>query len=129
MVTVWFRAASASPGYNHSNWAMAAPSEQTVHYLNHQLDSRRWDAIAPRPGDIVIATAPKVGTTWMAQLIATLIHGETLPVPRGQLVPWVDHRIGPPLDAVIASLEAQTHRRLMRSHLPFDALRYHPDTF
>lgn len=36
-------------------------------------DSRRWEGYKPRPGDVVIGTAPKVGTTWMQQIVSLLI--------------------------------------------------------
>jgi aryl sulfotransferase len=98
-------------------------------YFNHQLDSRRWDEIEFRPGDIVVATSPKVGTTWTWWIIATLIHGEHLPPPPPPLVPWPEQRFGPPIDVVKQWLSAQKHRRVMRSHLPFDALPYHRDAF
>src|SRR5581483_10624859 len=35
---------------------------------------------------------------------------------------WVDCRFEMPIDVMIPMLEAQTHRRAMKSHLPFDAL-------
>jgi len=98
-------------------------------YFNHQLDSRRWDAIEPRTGDVIVATSPKVGTTWTWWIIATLIHGEPLPPPPPPLVPWIDQRFGPPIDVVKGWLAAQMHRRVMRSHLPFDALPYYREAF
>jgi len=32
-------------------------------YRTWSIDSRRWEHYRPRPGDIVIATYPKCGTT------------------------------------------------------------------
>jgi hypothetical protein len=36
-------------------------------------DSRRWAGYRPRENDVIIATAPKVGTTWMQQIVNLLI--------------------------------------------------------
>ena len=96
-------------------------------YFNYQLDSRLWGLIRTRPGDVIMASAPKVGSTWTLRIIAALIHGEPLPAPLAQLSPWVDRRFlaGSP-QTMADALEAQTWQRSMRSHLPFDALPYDP---
>jgi aryl sulfotransferase len=85
-------------------------------------DSKHWDRYKPRPGDVVVATAPKAGTTWTQRIVSLLIFQSAAAVPIMQIQPWVDCRIQMPIDAMIAMLEAQTHRRAMKSHLPFDAL-------
>ena len=84
-------------------------------------DSRRWATFKPRPGDIVIATAPKCGTTWTQQIASLLVFQEPSPRDIQTTSPWIDFRL-PPVDAVMAFIEAQTHRRFLKSHLPFDAL-------
>jgi hypothetical protein len=33
---------------------------------DYHTDSHQWDDYKPRPGDVVICTAAKVGTTWTA---------------------------------------------------------------
>ena len=85
-------------------------------------DSRHWDRYKPRPGDVVVASFPKAGTTWTQRIVSLLIFQSAAPVPIMQTHPWVDCRIQIPIDVMIAMLEAQTHRRAMKSHLPFDAL-------
>ena len=40
------------------------------------FDSSRWDGFALRPGDIVISTPPKCGTTWTQMICALLILQE-----------------------------------------------------
>jgi aryl sulfotransferase len=85
-------------------------------------DSKHWDRYTPRAGDVIVATAPKVGTTWTQRIVSMLIFQSAAPAPIMTTHPWVDCRFQIPIDAMIAMLEAQTHRRAMKSHLPFDAL-------
>lgn len=88
------------------------------------MDSRHWDAYRPRPGDVVIGTYPKCGTTWTQRIVSLLIFQSPEPKPMS-LSPWIDERfIGVPAETQ-ARIEAQTHRRYLKSHLPFDALPHH----
>jgi aryl sulfotransferase len=89
-------------------------------------DSRRWSAYTPRKGDIVIATAPKCGTTWTQQIASLLVFQSPEARDIQTSSPWIDFRL-PPIDAVIASIDAQTHRRFLKSHLPFDAMPIYDD--
>jgi aryl sulfotransferase len=89
------------------------------------MDSTRWNDFAFRDGDIVIATWAKSGTTWMQQIISQLIFQGAEDIPSMDLAPWLDMRILP-LDDVVAGLEAQEHRRFIKTHLPADALRMSP---
>ena len=81
-------------------------------------DSRRWSGYKPREGDVVIATAPKVGTTWMQQIVNLLIFQSAQPRTLGELSPWIDCRFRKPIDEVLSNIEAQTHRRFLKAHLP-----------
>ena len=95
-------------------------------YQNHHLDSTRWDAFTPRDDDIVIATSYKAGTTWTQAIVANILFpDQSFPVPPWQLSPWLDFRARP-LDEILAGLEAQQHRRFIKTHLPLDGLRYFP---
>ena len=85
-------------------------------------DSRRWDAFQPRDGDIVIATFAKCGTTWTQRIVDLLVFQSPDVRQFGETSPWLDATIFNPLEADLATLEAQTHRRYIKSHLPFDAL-------
>ena len=100
-----------------------APSR---HYRTWTLDSRRWESWRPREGDIVIATYPKCGTTWMQRIVSLLIFRSSDPLPLMDISPWIDKRFGEPLDVVIGRIEAQGHRRFLKSHLPLDGLPLHP---
>jgi aryl sulfotransferase len=90
-------------------------------------DSKHWDRFTPRPGDVIVATFPKVGTTWTQRIVSMLIFQSAAPVPIMTTHPWVDCRFQIPIEAMIPMLEAQTHRRAMKSHLPFDALPIYDD--
>jgi aryl sulfotransferase len=79
---------------------------------NFTCDSRRWSGYKPREGDVIIATAPKVGTTWMQQIVKLLIFQSPEPQPLGELSPWIDCRFRQPIEEVLPRIEAQVHRRL-----------------
>ena len=91
---------------------------------NHHMKSTVWDTFKFRDGDIVIATYGKSGTTWTQQIISQLVFGGVEGIDVHALSPWIDLRIIPP--EVIAGLEAQTHRRFVKTHLPVDALVFSP---
>jgi aryl sulfotransferase len=59
------------------------------------------------------------------QIIAQLLFNGAENVPVAELSPWLDLRV-PPKAAKLAAMEAQTHRRFMKTHLPVDALVYSP---
>lgn len=96
-------------------------------YRTWMVDSRRWDGYRARAGDIVIATYPKCGTTWMQQIVGLLIFQTPEPRPVGEIAAWIDRRLAPPAETLFAELDAQTHRRFLKSHLPFDGLPIHDD--
>ncbi len=100
---------------------MKCISPATKEVRTWTTDSRRWSAYRPRPGDVVIATPAKTGTTWMQQIVSLLIFQSPAPRVLGDDSPWLDMRVRP-LDEIVARLEAQRHRRYIKSHLPFDAL-------
>lgn len=99
--------------------------KKTREYTNHMaLDSTRWEVYKHRPGDIVISTSYKTGTTWMQTIVANLLFQDGLfPAPVSVMSPWLDMAI-PPLDKVSEALEGQTHRRFIKSHLALDGLPY-----
>ena len=99
--------------------------ERTREYRNHHLDSTRWDRVAPRDDDIIITTAYKAGTTWTQRIVAALIFGPG-PVDLSGASPWIDSRFRGPIEPLLAELEAQRHRRFMKSHLAADGLRFFP---
>jgi len=94
-------------------------------YTNHVIiDSTRWRIYNHRPGDIVISTSYKTGTTWMQTIVANLLFQDgVFPGAVSTMSPWLDMAL-PPLDQVAQGLEAQQHRRFIKSHLALDGLPY-----
>jgi aryl sulfotransferase len=92
---------------------------------NHSMDSRRWDRFPFRPGDIVIASWAKSGTTWVQQILGQLIFGGAEDLPVIDMCPWIEQRYLP-IERVHEIVEAQQHRRFMKTHLPADALTISP---
>lgn len=81
-------------------------------------DSRRWEHIPLRPDDIIISTPPKSGTTWMQGIVSSLLWpADDAPGDLGTRSPWVDMRLRP-IDEVAGQLEAQAHRRFIKTHSP-----------
>src|SRR6266700_4150031 len=95
-------------------------------YEASMYDSNRWDGFELRPGDIIISTPPKCGTTWTQMICALLILQEPeLPLPLDTLSPWIDMVTRARTD-VFADLEAQTHRRFIKTHTPLDGIELGP---
>src|SRR5947209_18525809 len=59
----------------------------------------------------------------MQTLCAYLILGTELDRPLADISPWLDMQINAPAD-VLAMLDAQDHRRFIKSHTPLDGLPY-----
>jgi aryl sulfotransferase len=98
----------------------------TVRYHSYIADSARWEGFRFRQGDIVISTPPKCGTTWTQMICALLIfQTPELPKPLELISPWLDQVLAP-LDHVVADLEAQEHRRFIKTHTPLDGLPFDP---
>ncbi len=95
--------------------------------VNTLMDSNRWNGFKFRDGDIVIGTWAKSGTTWAQQIVSQLIFNGAEGIPAADVAPWVDMRVLP-FDDMIAGIEAQTHRRFFKTHLPADALPLLPTT-
>jgi aryl sulfotransferase len=96
--------------------------ERARTYASDVDDNRRWSGFPFRDGDIVISARSKSGTTWMQMICALLVfQTPELPAPLADISPWLDHTIEPLAD-VVARLEAQQHRRFVKSHTPLDGL-------
>lgn len=87
----------------------------------HHFDSTIWNDFKFRDDDIVISTYAKSGTTWVQQIIAQLLFNGEEGLEVAEMSPWLDLRI-PPKEVKLPLVEAQTHRRFLKTHLPVDAL-------
>jgi aryl sulfotransferase len=92
---------------------------------NHHFDSTVWNDFKFRDDDIVIGTYAKSGTTWLQQIVSQLLFDGAEGLEVAAMSPWLDLRV-PPKDAKLAAVEAQTHRRFIKTHLPVDALVLSP---
>jgi aryl sulfotransferase len=100
------------------------PQKTREMHTNH-FDSTMWDELNFRDDDIVIATYAKSGTTWIQQIVSQLIFNGQKDLPVAEMSPWVDLRV-PPAHIKMPALEAQEHRRFIKTHLPVDALKFSP---
>ena len=96
-------------------------------YRNVVSDNLRWEKFVARPGDIFVCTPPKCGTTWMQTIVVSLLFPDgDVPGRVTQIVPWIDARFEP-IDAVLARLDAQTHRRSIKTHTAADGIPWFPE--
>jgi len=102
-----------------ANWP-----RKTRELQNHHMDSTLWNDFAFRDDDIIIGTYAKAGTTWTQQIVGQLLFQGDPSIAVSHLSPWWDMRILPPeaREAVLA----QTHRRMIKTHLPANALVMNP---
>jgi aryl sulfotransferase len=93
-------------------------------YLSEDHD--RWDGFEHRPGDIVVSTRSKCGTT-LAQMMCALVvfQDPDLPAPLAEISPWLDWSVEP-LEVVRQRLDSQQHRRIIKTHTPLDGLPIDP---
>lgn len=97
---------------------------ERVRYQTSFADSARWEGFVFRPGDIVISTPAKCGTTWLQMICALeIFKSAAFDRPLDQISPWLDALLRP-LTGVLADLEAQAHRRFIKTHTPLDGLPF-----
>ena len=92
---------------------------------NHHFDSTIWNDFTFRGDDIIIATYAKSGTTWVQQIVSQLLFQGEEGLEVAEMSPWMDLRV-PPKAVKLPAVEAQTHRRFIKTHLPVDALVFSP---
>lgn len=97
-----------------------------THYWSPIEDSGRWLGFRFRPGDIVISTRRKTGTTWLQMICALLVfQTPELPSPLWRLSPWLD-KVSVPHDFLYRELDEQPHRRFIKTHTPLDGIPLDP---
>lgn len=98
--------------------------KQNLRFQHVLLNSDRWDWFQPRDDDIIISTSLKSGTTWMQTIVASLLFPSgDQPGATNAISPWFDLTF-PDVEEVVRFLDAQTHRRFIKSHLPANAIRF-----
>ncbi len=98
--------------------------QKTRELHNHHMDSTLWNGFAFRDDDVIVATYAKSGTTWTQQIVGQILFDGGEDVPISEISPWLDLRIM--LPDTKDKLAAQTHRRVIKTHLPLDALVFSP---
>lgn len=99
---------------------------QRVAYRGPITDTSRWAHFRPREDDIFICTPAKCGTTWTQAICAMLVfgtpdHGQQ----PGVISPWIDADFAP-IEDYLKMVDAQSHRRFIKTHTPFDGIPYFP---
>ncbi len=102
---------------------MTDTPRKTREIHSHSFDSTIWNDLQFRDDDIIIATYAKAGTTWLQQIVGQLLFGPDPDLEVANMSPWLDLRV-PPKEIKLPVVEAQTHRRFLKTHLPVDALRF-----
>ncbi|KAM4024680.1 sulfotransferase 1B1-like [Anomaloglossus baeobatrachus] len=90
----------------------------------------RIEKFQARPDDLLIATYPKAGTTWMQEIIDSVMNeGEvekTKRAPTHVRSPFLEICSPPPVPSGIDLLEVTPSPRLVKTHLPYELV---PETF
>ena len=95
---------------------------ELVQYRNVVFDSGRWAQFPFRSDDIVISTPPKSGTTWVQTICGMLVlDAVAFERPLAEISPWLDMQTND-LGTVIAALQAEHHRRFIKTHTPLDGV-------
>jgi aryl sulfotransferase len=106
---------------------MTVSIESLRPYRSAVADNRRWAGFTPRPDDIFVCTPAKCGTTWTQAIVASLLWPDgDVPGPVVAISPWLEAEFDP-IDEVLARLEAQRHRRFIKTHTPADGIPFFPD--
>ena len=84
-----------------------------------------WTQFRGRPSDIIVASFPKSGTTWLQELVWRVVHQETGPESGGgdtieHRFPLIDLPATPEFD--LAPLEGLAEPRLLKTHMPYHLL-------
>lgn len=88
---------------------------------SHHFDSTIWNDFKFREDDVIVSAYGKSGTTWVQQIIAQLLMGPDAALEPAGISYWMDLRV-PPKSVKLAEVEAQQHRRFLKTHLPIEAL-------
>ncbi len=103
---------------------MKPPTHQD--YVGPLTNTHRWQHFTPRHDDIFVCTPPKCGTTWTQAICAMLVFGGTDHGRQpAEISPWIDAEFEP-IEDYLRVVDAQLHRRFLKTHTPFDGIPYDP---
>ncbi|KAJ7984461.1 hypothetical protein DPEC_G00355070 [Dallia pectoralis] len=87
--------------------------------------ANNWNSISaflPDPSDLLIATYPKAGTTWVQEIVDLLLHNGDAEVarraPTPQRIPFLEIHSPAPIPAGLDLLEKMDPPRVIKTHLP-----------
>lgn len=121
---LWYQNAPAEHGRRRP--ILTDRARKVIGVTRAALRRARWANFPFRPGDIVICSPPKTGSTWVQAICAFLIfQSPELPASMSELSAWLDDP-DTLRDEVYAHFAAQEHRRILKAHLslgdlPIDA--------
>uniref|UniRef100_H3AGP9 Sulfotransferase n=1 Tax=Latimeria chalumnae TaxID=7897 RepID=H3AGP9_LATCH len=85
-----------------------------------------WEMIAnfqARPDDLLIATYPKAGTTWMQEIVDLICHdgnaGKARRAPTHVRIPFLEICSPPPVPSGVEVINKIASPRVIKTHLPF----------
>ncbi len=94
-------------------------------YTDGTQDNRRWADFNHRPDDIFVRTPAKSGTTRTQTIIAALMWPDgQQPGAVSDMSIWIDAKFSKAED-MHHRLEAQTHRRFLKTHTPADGIPWY----
>ncbi|XP_010892614.1 sulfotransferase 1C2 isoform X2 [Esox lucius] len=80
-------------------------------------------AFRPDPLDLLIATYPKAGTTWVQEIVDLLLHNGDAEVarraPTHHRIPFLEIHSPPPIPSGLSFIEKMDPPRVIKTHLPF----------
>ena len=101
---------------------------RTTHYTTINSDSARWDHFVGRDNDIFVCTPPRSCTTWTQTLCGLLLFDwRDFDIKPSNVSPWYEFIVHS-IESVNGLLDAQDHRRLIKTHTPLDGIPYNPQS-